>query len=152
MVHLIVTNDNDFTSIPRQITWLARRARSHAVLFGLRGYEQQKAEYESHTRPKNNGVVETPTVILVVSRRRVRLCAKQTYSRYQPLQGAMTSLGPLVSHCARDDNVPSHSNHHLMVTFAFCNVTVCGTVIHKTFNSSLIRHSFRLCRSWFLCC
>ena len=90
----------------------------------LHDYEQQKAECESHTRPKNNCVVETPTVILVVSRRRVQLCAKQTYSRYQPLQGAMASLGLLFSHCARDDNVPNHSNHHLLVTFAFVNVTV----------------------------
>ena len=103
--------------------WLAELAAMTSSL-SLHDYEQQKAECESHTRQKNNCVVETPSVILVVSRRRVQLCAKQTYSRYQPLQGAMASLGLLFSHCARDDNVPNHSNHHLLVTFAFVNVTV----------------------------
>ena len=78
----------------------------------------------THATKKPTVLLMTPAVILVVSRRRVQLCAIQTYCRYIPLQAALTSLGPLFSHCARDDNVPNHSNHHLLVTFAFVNVTV----------------------------
>ncbi len=107
----------------------------------------------NHTRDQKTTVLlMSPAMIRVVSRRRVQLCAIQTYCRNKPLQGSLTSLGPLFSHCAKDDNVPNHSNHHLLVTFAFVNVTVCGSVMNQTPNSSHVRHSFRLCRSWFLCC
>ena len=57
---------------------------------------------------------------------------------------ALTSLGPWFYQCVSKDNVLTHSNHHLMITFVSVDVVVRVRVVEQTRNSSHVRHSFRL--------